>query len=133
MRTVIFWGKIMKALLMIGFLGLGLAAPAGAQLPAQVEGDLRCITILSAATGNLPEGEQRLQMAAAVMYFVGRVDGDSPTIDFKAEIKRIVPTLLTANMLDEAKRCAAILTEKSAKLQELGKALQEEGKGQGAK
>jgi hypothetical protein len=122
----------MKALL-IGLMGLSLATPAVAALPAQVEGDLRCITILSAATGNVPEGEQRLQMAAAVMYFVGRVDGAAPTIDLKTEIKRILPSLLTANMPDEAKRCAAILTEKSGKLQEVGKALQEEGKAQGAK
>ena len=123
----------MKTLLTIGLIGLGFAAPAAAELPAQVEGDLRCITILSAATGSIPEGQQRLQMAAAVMYFVGRVDGAAPTIDLKAEIKRIVPSLLATKMADEANRCAAILTDKSAKLQELGKALQEEGKAQGAK
>lgn len=123
----------MKTLPAIGLIGLALATPAAAALPAQVEGDLRCITILSAATGSAPEGEQRLQMAAAVMYFVGRVDGAAPTIDFKAEIKRIVPTLSAANVPDEANRCAAVLTEKGAKLQDLGKALQEEGKTQGAK
>jgi hypothetical protein len=124
--------KLMKALI-IGLVGLSVAAPAMADLPAQVESDLRCVTILSAAAGRIPEGEQRLQMAAAVMYFVGRVDGAAPTIDLKAEIKRIMPSLLAANMSDEGKRCAAILTEKSAKLQEIGKALQEEGKAQGAK
>ncbi len=133
MRSDTLKGDVMKTLLAIGLIGLGLATPAVAELPAQVEGDLRCITILSAATGNIPDGPQRLQMAAAVMYFVGRVDGVAPTIDLKVEIKRIMPSLLAGNMSDEAKRCAAILTDKSAKLQELGKAFQEEGKAPGAK
>jgi hypothetical protein len=123
----------MKTLLTIGLIGLGLAVPAMAELPAQVEGDLRCVTILSAATGNAPEGEQRLQMIAAAMYFIGRVDGAAPTLDLKTEIKRILPSLTASNMPDEAKRCGAILIEKGTKLQDVGKALQGEGKAPGAK
>ncbi len=122
----------MKMLLTLAFLATGSAMPAAAQVSPPVADDLRCITILSVAMATLPE-TQRPQMAAAVLYFIGRVDGAAPNLDLTAEIKRIVPTLATSNFGDEAKRCAAILTEKGAKLQEVGKALQEEGKAQGAK
>lgn len=112
---------------------MGLAGQAPAQLPAQVDGDLRCIAILSLATATLPEA-QRTQMAAAVLFFVGRIDGVAPNLDLTSEIKRIVPTLSSTNMSDEGRRCGAILIEKGTKLQEVGKALQEEGKkAQGAK
>ena len=123
----------MKMRLAIGLFALGSTMPATAQLPAQVDGDLRCITILSLATATLPEA-QRTQMAAAVLFFVGRIDGAAPSLDLTAEIKRIVPTLSSTNIGDEARRCGGILTEKGTKLQEVGKALQEEGKkAQGAK
>ncbi|MBO9580867.1 MAG: hypothetical protein J7498_08245 [Sphingobium sp.] len=116
----------------MALLATGFAVPATAQVSTQVAGDLRCITILSAATATVPEN-QRPQMAAIVLYFIGRVDGAAPGLDLTAEIKRIVPTLGALNVGDEAKRCAAILTEKGAQLQDVGKALQEEGKAQGAK
>lgn len=123
----------MKTRLAIGVLAMGLAGPASAQWPAQVDGDLRCITILSLATATVPEA-QRAQMAAAVLFFVGRIDGAAPNLDLTAEIKRIVPMLSSTNIGDEARRCGGILTEKGTKLQEVGKALQEEGKkAQGAK
>lgn len=112
---------------------MAFASPAAAQLPAQVDGDLRCITILSLATTTIPE-DKRTQMVAAVLYFVGRIDGAAPSLDLTAEIKRIVPTLTKVGIGDEARRCASILTDKGAKLQDVGKALQEEGKkAQGAK
>lgn len=122
----------MKMLLTMALLATGFAVPAAAQVPAPVVDDLRCITVLSAAMAATPEA-QRPQLAAAVLYFIGRVDGAAPNLDLTAEIKRIVPTLTASTLGDEAKRCAAILTEKGAKLQEVGRALQEEGKAQGAK
>ncbi|MBO9576504.1 MAG: hypothetical protein J7494_12250 [Sphingobium sp.] len=104
---------------------LVLASPAAAQqaVPVPVENDLRCIAVLSALTGNLAEGEQRAQMAAAVMYFLGHFDGQGTKLDLKAELKRIVPGLTAQQMGDEAKRCAAILIEKGTQLQDVGKEL----------
>ncbi|MBO9671610.1 MAG: hypothetical protein J7485_13965 [Sphingobium sp.] len=119
-------------MLAMALLAAGFAVPAAAQVSTQVAGDLRCITILSAVTATLSEN-QRPQMAAAVLYFVGRVDGAAPNLDLTAEIKRIVPALTSLNLGDEGKRCAAVLTEKGAKLQDVGKALQEAGKAQGGK
>ena len=114
----------MRHAITFGLLGAALAAPAVAQQAPPVEADLRCIAALSAITGNLPEGTQRLQMAAGVMYFVGRIDGAVSSIDLKAELKRIVPNLTIQQISDETKRCAGILTTKGTQLQEIGKDLQ---------
>jgi hypothetical protein len=106
----------------------GLAGPVMAQQATPLESDLRCITILSAATGNTPDGEKRLQLAAAVMYFVGRVDGEAPKLDLTGEIRRIVPTLTQDMVATEAARCAGILTTMGTRLQDVGKALQDDGR-----
>lgn len=117
----------MRKSLLSGLAILSLACPVAAPVAAQqavpVENDLRCIAVLSALTGNLPDGERRTQMAAAVMYFVGHFDGQGTKLDLKVELKRIVPTLSLQQMGDEAKRCGAILVEKGSQLQDIGKEL----------
>ncbi len=107
---------LMAGLLMAG----GPAAPALAQQPAPVEADLRCIAALSAVTGNLPEGEQRTQVAAGIMYFVGHVEGQAPRVDLTTELKRIVPTLTAQSISEDVKRCGAILIQKGTQLQAIG-------------
>jgi hypothetical protein len=114
----------MRKVLSLGLLAATLAGPAIAQKPEALENNLRCITVLSAITGNLPEA-QRAQMAAGVMYFVGQVDGQAPGTDLKVELRRLIPTLTPALVSTEAQRCGAILTAKGAQLQDMGKALQE--------
>ncbi len=100
---------------------LALAFPAAAQPPAPVEADLKCVAVMLAITGSMPEGEQRTQMAAAVMYFVGHADGQAPGLDLKAELKRIVPGLAAPQIEEEARRCGAILVEKGGQLTEIGR------------
>jgi len=109
---------------------LSLAMPVAAQQPAPAqpapvpaENDLHCIAVLLALTGNMPDGEQRMQMAAAVMYFLGHFDGQGSKLDLKTELKRIVPGLTVQQMGDEAKRCGAVLIDKGAQLQDIGKDL----------
>ncbi|HZV56486.1 MAG TPA: hypothetical protein VFF89_02325, partial [Sphingobium sp.] len=113
----------MRQFFTAGFAGLALACPAAAQPPAPVENDLKCVAALLAIAGSMPEGAQRMQMAAGVMYFMGRVEGQAPTLDLKAELQRIVPTLGSSQIEEEARRCGAILIEKGGRLQDIGKAL----------
>ena len=116
----------MRSMLMAGLAVGAFAVPAMAQTPAPVsptENDLRCVAVLSAVIGNLADGEQRSQVMAGTMYFIGRVEGAAPRTDLKAELKRIVPTLNAEVMADEAKRCGAILVEKGTQLQAIGSEL----------
>ncbi len=66
---------------------VALVQPATAQPNAAVEGDLRCIAVLSVASASQGE-EVRAQMIAAFMYFIGRIDSLAPNIDLKAELTR---------------------------------------------
>ena len=114
----------MRIVLGLGFLAATLAGPAAAQKSEPIEADLRCVAVLSAITGNLPE-DRRSQMVAGVMYFVGRVDGQAPGTDLKTELRRIIPTLTQTSVNGEAQRCGAVLSAKGTQLEELGKALRE--------
>ena len=101
-----------------------MALPASAQQPLAVENDLRCIAVISAIIGNLPEGEQRTQVAAGVMYFVGHVEGLAPAVDLKIELKRLIPTITGEVIQSEAQRCSTVLMEKGTMLQAVGAELQ---------
>ena len=114
----------MRKLLSLGLMAAALTGPAMAQKAETRENNLRCIAVLSAITGNMPE-EQRAQMAAGVMYFVGQVDGQSPGTDLKVELRRLIPTLTQPLIASEAKRCGELLMVKGTQLQDLGKALQD--------
>lgn len=101
-----------------------MTAPAQAQVPtADLDGDLRCLALLSAALSQMEENQQG-PMAAGVMYFVGRVDGRAPTVDLGRELQRVASGLTGEKIAAEGQRCSAILTEKGQILQAVGAALQ---------
>ena len=114
----------MRKYLSLGLLASLLAVPAAAQKPEPLESNLRCLTVLFAITGSVPE-EQRGQVVTGVMYFVGLIDGQAPGTDLKVEMKRLIPTLTPALVSSEAQRCGGLLTAKGGQLQALGQALQE--------
>ncbi len=60
---------------------------AQAMTPA-VENDLRCIASISQSFETAPSS-QRAMLTAGMVYFIGRVEGASPTTDIAASVQRI--------------------------------------------
>lgn len=109
----------MRTLMTVALAMAVLASPVSAALPPAAEADLRCFAILSATVRNMPEGDERLQLAGGVMFFVGRLDVAVPDLDIKAEFDRLVPTLTNEQAARDSERCGAILIEKGRKLMRL--------------
>lgn len=65
----------------------GLLMAAQAVVPA-VENDLRCIASISQSFETAPSS-QRAMLTAGMVYFIGRVEGASPTTDIAASVQRI--------------------------------------------
>lgn len=116
----------MKAGVAAAWVALWTSASAIAQQPQAVEDDLRCVAVLSALASTL-QGEQQMQVAAGVMYFVGHLEGIAPGIDLKAGLGRVASGLKQEDMASEGQRCGGILAEKGTALQQIGKELSGQG------
>jgi hypothetical protein len=115
--------NLMKLSALLAFAS-ATAAPAQAQSPtADLDDDLRCLALISAALSQM-EADRQGPMVAGVMYFVGRVDGRAPGTDLRTELQRIASTLTDEKIATEGQRCSAILTEKGQMLQAVGAGLQ---------
>ena len=117
-------------MMLLAFLALVVQAtpakPATAAATAATpnDGDLRCIAISSKALAQAPQ-EKQLSVVAGMLYFVGRINGRSPKADIEAGVRRITPSLDNETTWQaEAKRCAAIMQDRAAYLQKMGRALQ---------
>ena len=104
---------------------LGLASQAAAQAP-DVDADLRCAVVMFAIISEAPE-EQRNNLVAGAMFFVGRLDGVVPDAELGSEIRRVVQAMDTALFETERQRCADILQAKGVYLDRLGAAFSESG------
>jgi hypothetical protein len=114
----------MRKSLLIAIGALGLTATAGAQAQKpDIDGDLRCIALLSVAIGQATPDKQG-SMIAGAMYFIGRLDGKAPNTDLKAGIKRILEGFTQEQAAADGQRCSAILAEKGQVLQGVGSELQ---------
>ncbi len=109
----------MRTFMTVGLFAAALASPATAALPPAAEADLRCFAVLFTAVGNMPEGNERMQLAGGVMFFVGRLDMAVPDADLKAELDQLIPTLTNEQAVQDSQRCRAILVEKGRKLMSL--------------
>jgi hypothetical protein len=107
-----------------GMAILALAAPVQAQtITPAIANDLRCVAVISAIIGQMPEGTQRLEATTGVMYFVGRLDGAAPNLDLQAALAKELTTIKTDTVQAEVERCSKVLIAKGTKLQEIGKAM----------
>lgn len=95
--------------------------------PRLDNGDLRCL-IVTAKTASTLSAEEQALWQVGVVYFWGRIDGQSPDLDFKAalfaEMEAMTPDKFDAEMKrcgDELKARAAVMKDISAALQDYGK------------
>jgi hypothetical protein len=100
---------------------LALLMIAAQTMATPDDSDLRCFAITSAMVSKAPP-EAQPGIAAGMMYFMGRVEGRSPSLDLETAVRRVVPSLADAAFFQaEAQRCASILQERGAYLQKMGK------------
>lgn len=98
-----------------------MAAPAVAA-DTNVDSDLRCLATFSAVAAGA-DASEKPQVAAAVMYFVGRVDGEKPNIDLTTELIRVSSTMKQEQLAGEIDRCGKLLAARGTALAAVGQAM----------
>jgi len=101
---------------------LVLAPPASAA-DDETTGDVRCVMLgFSLSRSSDPHIQSLAQ--AAMIYFVGRLDGRTPDLDLEAAIVSQLKTMSAVDAQAEMQRCGAILQTRGDKLQVIGADLQ---------
>lgn len=109
-----------------------LLAPAVAvqSAPADpvLESDVRCLAVMAIAASDSKKADAVGVMAAA-MYFVGRIDGRRPGMDYRAALRQLLSSNESiAGLQADAVRCGAILEKRGSELQALGEQLKQDAK-----
>lgn len=93
--------------------------------PTPQEQDLRCVAVISATIGTMPEDE-RSDVIPLATYYIGRATGRDPKVDLEAELRRQLSddAAFTKRLPGELQRCAAEMKGVGEQLQRLGNALQ---------
>jgi hypothetical protein len=104
-----------------------LAASALVSLPARAQdsdnvADVRCVAV-GIRDAELPNSTQKSTGTLLVLYYVGRLDGRSPTLDLEKLLAEQIAKMTDADYASEAKRCGQILSAKGAQITHLGEDL----------
>jgi hypothetical protein len=106
--------------LAFGSLSLATAARAADDVNAS---DVRCVVV---AFSLIQSQDPTVKAVAggAILYFVGRIRGRSPTLDMEAAIAKQV-NLITPQLLQtETQRCGGLLQAEGSNLRTIGEDLQ---------
>lgn len=111
--------KRMKPLMIAALVG-AMALASGAQAQAtkpQDMADLKCLALTAYLGGQMSEGdERRAGLAAGVMYYLGRLEGRTPGVEWLGRLAEYLETAEVADLQGEAQRCGEELKERGAAL-----------------
>jgi hypothetical protein len=98
-------------------------APAGAPTPADpTTEDIRCFIAMAAAAQNA-DGEMKPAMTAGVIYYLGKLDGRTPSLDLETRTKDLGNRMTVEDFRDETLRCGAAFVARGQALQQMGERL----------
>lgn len=110
----------------MSLIALALAAAIAAKpLVDANEADVRCVAALALVIGQQGEKPEP-GLAAGLLYFMGRLDGRAPGTDIEGMIRSLLAAPdATEQLKPDMIRCGALLEERGAFLEKMGKSLQD--------
>lgn len=114
------------------FTSLLLAASAST-LPSATQQDLSCLSIFAYTAGADTTSEaDRPGLAAAIFYYIGRIEGRSPGLDIEPiMLERLNAPEFFGEFSAEAKRCGAEMEARGQALTEMGERIARQAAQQG--
>lgn len=114
---------------MLKTTGLALAATlmAGPVLSAEPDmkaedlADLQCVAVFSAVAGMNPEMAD--QAAIPVFYYLGRLEGRTPSVDWLNRVQEYGDTVTLGELEGHLQRCTAKVVERGEAMQAAGAAM----------
>lgn len=122
----------MKRLILAACAAASLGFAGGAQAQSQIkpadQADMQCLAVAAIVAGQAAEGTQEQAGAVGgIMYYLGKLEGRTPGVDWLAELTTHLQTLDEAGLAAAAPRCSAEMITKGQQLTEWGQKLAGQG------
>jgi hypothetical protein len=105
----------------VASLSFASAAQAQSQIKPADQADLECLAVTLVAGSQFPEGSaEHAGIAGGLMYFLGKLEGRTPGVDWLERLTGYLLTLDEAFMARAAPRCGAEMEAKGRALSEWG-------------
>jgi hypothetical protein len=98
------------------------ATSAASAQASDTTADLKCFVALSMVSDNA-DPSVNASITLGRLYFLGRLDGDAPSMDLKTRFREEAGKLTPADAKAELTRCGAILRNRAEVLQDIGRSL----------
>lgn len=96
--------------------------------PAATVADVQCL-VIGMRFASSPDQQQKLSGTMLTIYFLGRIDGRTPTVDLQELLVQQVKNMNEAALKNAATRCGAELSTRGVEITRIGHTLEELGKG----
>ena len=118
--------RLMFLVAMAILLGAPMRVAAEAPLSPADRADVQCLAIVFAIFGSDPDmaPEQQLGLASGAMYYLGRLQGRTPDVDWLARLVTYLESAPEADFKTEQQRCGQEMIATGAALIEWGEATQ---------
>jgi hypothetical protein len=121
-KSIAYGAFVLGLLLSIWRVRVAEATPAAATVA-----DVQCL-VVGMRFANSPDPRQKLSGTMLTIYFLGRIDGRSPTADLQRLLVQQVKGMNEAALGSAATRCGAELSTRGVEITRLGRALEALGK-----
>lgn len=116
----------------IATLAAAMLQPVAGGSGLSEDADLRCMVAISLAIDGLEKDgtatvDEKSGVISIFMYYLGRIDARYPTIDYVAEVSRLLetPNYLQSRFRADLTRCSAEAQQRGKALESMGEALQQ--------
>ncbi len=98
----------MKAVCVSAVVAIAAACAAPAMAQDANQADLECATLMAYAVNGMEDNNPAFAgMAGGMMYYIGRLEGRAPTVDWVARATNYVSFATADDVIAQAGRCAA--------------------------
>lgn len=108
-------------------LSISLTRPAHAAPPVETVADMQCVVVGVRLAGSADQ-HQGLSGTMLAIYFLGRIDGRSPTVDLQQLLVEEVKNMSDAALKVAATRCGAELSRRGVEITRIGQKVEALGK-----
>lgn len=106
-------------------LSLTTAGPVLADVGAADRPDLECLAVVAIMAGqNQDNAEAQAGLAGGMMYYLGKLEGRTPGVDWLAELTNLLKTLELTDVQAAAPRCGQEMQAKGQALVNWGTTVQ---------
>ena len=116
--------RIATGLAALAALALVGTAARAEDPKAATKQDLRCLVVAYTLSAN-PDPQTKSFATAALIYFLGRLNGREPDMDVEARVRAEIPKIAPADFMTDLQECGALVKKRGEEIKTIGEHLRD--------